>query len=63
MNSKFGLSQGGARSLARAKLVPKQLNLKSLAMQAGTKCVAARRRLSPSFEFICVYLDLITEAL
>ncbi len=37
INSKAGLSQGGALSLRQAKPAPKQLNLKSLAIQAGTK--------------------------
>ncbi len=55
INSKPGVSQRGARSLALAKPAPSPLNLKSLAMQAGTKCVAARCRLTPGFEFICVY--------
>ncbi len=33
---------------------PKQLNLKSLAMQAGSKAVAARRRQKPILEIISV---------
>ena len=36
---------------------PKQLNLKSLAMQAGSKAVAVRRRQKPILEVVCVYIN------
>jgi hypothetical protein len=36
-------------------LAPKQLNLKSLAMQAGRKAVAVRRRQKPILQVVSVY--------
>ncbi len=38
---------------------PKQLNLKSLVMQAGSNSVAVRRRQKPILEVVCVYLFLL----
>ena len=51
---KLGICQGGALNLGQALPAPKQLNLKSLAMQAGPNSVAVRRRQKPMFETICV---------
>ena len=50
--------QGGALILNQAKPAPKQLNLKSLAMQAGSKAVAARRRQKPIFQVVSVYINV-----
>ena len=55
MNSKLGSLTRRRPDFEPGFVAPKQLNLKSLAMQAGLKAVAARGSQKPSFEFICVY--------
>src|SRR6188474_908269 len=55
MTSKVGNMPRRRPKFTPAEAAPKQLNLKSLAMQAGANLVAARRRQKPIFEVICVY--------
>ncbi len=55
MGSKVEVCQEDALNLNQAKPAPKQLNLKSLAMQADSNSAAVRRGQAPTFEPICVY--------
>jgi hypothetical protein len=54
MDSKVGNLARRRLEFESAQAVPKQLNLKSLAMQADSNSMAARRSQKPIFEFICV---------
>jgi hypothetical protein len=54
MNSKLGNMTRRRPDFCPSLLALKQLNLKSLAMEAGRKAVAVRRHQKPSFEFIWV---------
>ena len=54
-DSKIGRWQGGAPNLSQAKPAPKQLNLKSLAMQAGLKFGGCPTQPEPIFESRAVY--------
>ena len=49
-DSKIGICQGGAQNLSQAKPAPKQLNLKSLAMQADLKVCGCPTQAEPIFE-------------
>jgi hypothetical protein len=59
MNSKVGNLARRRLEFESAKALPKQLNLKSLAMEADPNSMAARRNQKPTFEFICVYMQAI----
>ncbi len=50
-----GICQEGALLFVQALLALKQLNLKSLAMQAGQKAVAIRRGQKPILQVVSVY--------
>jgi hypothetical protein len=54
MNSKVGNLARRRLEFESAKALPKQLNLKSLAMEADSNSMAARRNQKPTFEFICL---------
>jgi hypothetical protein len=59
MTSKLGNLTRRRPEFGQAKPTPKQLNLKSLAMEVGPNSVAVRRRQKPSFEVVWVYTQAI----
>jgi uracil-DNA glycosylase len=54
-DSKMGRCQGDALNLSQAKPALKQINLKSLSMQAGLKCSGCSTSAEPIFESRAVY--------
>jgi GT2 family glycosyltransferase len=57
-DSKMGRCQGDALNLRQAKPARKQINLKSLSMQAGLKCRGCSTPVEPIFESRAVYTGL-----